>query len=89
MKKWRIEKSFRKNKKLQVLTPNGWLHFGDSRYSDYLQHKDKKRRYLYLKRASKIRDKNGKLTINNPLSANYWSTRILWKYKNKHSLKKY
>jgi hypothetical protein len=43
--------STRKNKKYMVLNPNNkWVHFGDSRYEDYLFHQDEKRRDLFLKR---------------------------------------
>jgi len=77
----KIVKSWRRFKKLAVLTPAGWLHFGDKRYKDYTQHKDKKRRASYLKRAGSIKDKAGRRTINNPFSANYWAARILWKFK--------
>ena len=76
-----IKKSNRKNKKLAVLTSKGWLHFGDKRYKDFTQHNDLNRRANYLKRAKGIKDKNGKLTINNKLSPNYWAARVLWNYK--------
>lgn len=79
--KYKIIKSWRKFKKLAVLYNGKYIHFGDTRYSDYLEHRDKKRRERYLKRASQIRDRYGNLTINNPNSPNYWATRILWKYK--------
>ena len=75
-----IFKSNRKNKKFYVIVNNKKIHFGDKRYEDFTQHKDKKRRENYIKRASKIRDKNGKLTKDNPLSPNYWAMRILWDY---------
>lgn len=80
----KIVKSWRKNKKLAVLTPRGWIHFGDTRYKDFTQHKDQARRAAYLKRASKIKDQAGRLTINNPKSANYYAARILWNYKPKN-----
>ncbi len=80
----KIVKSWRKNKKLAVLTPRGWIHFGDTRYKDFTQHKDKARRAAYLKRASKIKDQAGRLTINNPQSANFYAARILWNYKPKN-----
>lgn len=80
--RYTIIKSWRKNKKFAVKTPAGWVHFGDTRYQDFTQHKDLLRRAAYIKRARKIRDKNGKLTINNPKSANYWASRVLWNYKN-------
>jgi len=81
MKKLKIIPSWRKNKKFAVLTPIGYIHFGDKRYQDYTQHKNLKRRAAYLKRALAIRDKKNKLTINNPYSPNYWAARILWQYK--------
>ena len=82
-KNYKIVESWRKNKKFAVLLPyySIWVHFGDTRYQDYTQHKDKKRRELYFKRASQIRDKNGKLTINDITSPNYWSARVLWRYR--------
>jgi Family of unknown function (DUF5754) len=54
------------------------VHFGDPAFEDYTQHHDEKRRQNYLMRSSGIRDGNGKLTKDNPLSANYWSRRYLW-----------
>lgn len=75
-------KSTAKNKKFSVyVMKNGkkkLLNFGDSRYSDFREHKDKKRRQAYLKRSAGIRDKNGKLTMNDKNSRNYWSRRWLW-----------
>jgi len=73
-----IVKSWRKNKKYAVKSPSGFIHFGDSRYKDYMQHNDDDRRRLYLNRAKAIRDKNGNLTYRNPYSPNYWSVRYLW-----------
>ena len=69
MKKGIPVKSERKGKKFKVLTPGGKIiHFGDSSMKDFRQHKDKKRR-----------DKNGKLTKDDPESANYYSRKFLWK----------
>lgn len=56
------------------------VYFGHVDYSDYTSHKDKERRRRYLARAAGIKDKQKRLTKDNPLSANYWSMRILWKY---------
>jgi len=71
--------SNRKNKKYVVTTKdNKQIHFGDSRYEDYLSHQDWKRRVRYRKRASKIRDKEGNLTYKDPNYANYWSYHLLW-----------
>ena len=64
---------------------NTWLllkvHFGSTKYADYLTHKDKDRRDKYLSRATKIKNKQGELTYNNPESANFWSVNLLWPKK--------
>ena len=74
--------SKRKDKKYVVRLPNGKkIHFGSSKYPDYLTHKDKERRDNYLNRAKNIRDKQGELTYNNPESANFWSIFLLWPEK--------
>lgn len=78
MELYKPVKSERKNKKFKVLTKTGIIHFGDSRYKDFTQHKDKKRRENYCKRSAGIRDKKGKLTKNNKESANYYSRKFLW-----------
>jgi TFIIF-interacting CTD phosphatase-like protein len=78
MELYKPEKSKRKNKKFMVKTKKGIIHFGDSRYEDFTQHKDEKRREAYCKRSKGIKDKEGKLTYNNKDSANYWSRKILW-----------
>ncbi len=73
-------KSNRKNKKCKVLTPNGKIiDFGDSRYEDFTQHKDKKRQENYCKRARATKNKKGELTCKDPDSANYYSYKFLWK----------
>lgn len=49
-----------KNKKYMVTLKNRKeIHFGDSRYEDFLTHQDWKRRVRYRRRASQMRDKNG------------------------------
>jgi len=74
-----LEYSNRLNKKYMVTLKNGNnIHFGDPRYKDYLTHQDWKRRRLYRKRASKIKDKNGNLTYKDKNSANFWSYHLLW-----------
>ena len=68
--------STRKNKKIMVLNPDDkYVHFGDSRYEDFTQHKDVDRQQKYLNRSSKIKGdwKDNKYSPNN-LSMN-----ILWK----------
>ena len=74
-----LDYSTRKNNKYMVKLPSGKkVHFGSVKYADYLTHKDKDRRDKYLARATKIKNKQGELTHNNPESANYWSTKLLW-----------
>ena len=82
--------SQKKNKKYDVITPNGKLiSFGDKRYEQfkdrtglkefsYLDHKDPERRKKYLSRAKGIRDKEGNLTYLNPESPNYYAVKYLW-----------
>ena len=78
MELYKPVKSNRKNKKYMVLTKNGVIHFGDSRYpqfkdkiGDYkhLDHNDNKRKKAYY-------DRHGKATSKD--SAKYWSHKILW-----------
>ena len=74
-----LDYSTRKNNKYMVTLKSGKkVHFGSTKYADYLTHKDKDRRDKYLARATKIKNKQGELTHNNPESANYWSTKLLW-----------
>jgi len=64
-----------------VKSPSGkpkLIHFGDSRYQDFTQHKDEKRRASYLKRAKGIKNKEGKLTWRDKNTKNYWSVHYLW-----------
>ena len=77
-----LDYSSRKNNKYMVKLPGGKkVHFGSPKYPDYLTHKDKDRRDKYLARATKIKNKQGELTHNNPESSNYWSTKLLWSKK--------
>ena len=73
-----IKKSWRKNKKYVVLYDGDWIHFGDNRYDDFLDHTDKERRINYKKRASKIKDKSGRLTYRLKSSPNFWAYNVLW-----------
>ncbi len=65
------------------------IHFGDVHYQHYkdqtkvkkyayLDHNDKERRKRYRQRAGNIRNGQGKLTVNDPLSANYYAYYYLW-----------
>lgn len=68
--------STRKNKKFMIMNPdNKYVHFGDKRYEDFTQHKNKDRKQNYLKRSSNIKG-NWK---NNKYSPNNLSMNILWK----------
>ena len=74
--------STRKNNKYMVTLPSGKkVHFGSYKYPDYLTYKDKDRRDKYLARATKIKNKQGELSCNNPESSNYWSVHLLWPKK--------
>ena len=84
-----IKQSTRKNKKYMVKVNDKWIHFGDVRYAQFrdktplklysvLDHKDKKRRENYLKRAKAIRNKHGELTYLDKNSPNYYSVKYLW-----------
>jgi len=57
------------------------VKFGLRGMEDYTQHYDEKRRENYLSRSAGIKDKTGRLTKDDPFSANYWSRRILWNSK--------
>ena len=73
-----LDYSKRKNNNYVVTLPGGNnLHFGSSKYPDFLIHKDKERKDKYLARAKKIKNKKGELTYENPESANYWSVNLL------------
>ena len=77
-----IDYSTRKNSKYMVTLSSGKkVHFGSTKYADYLTHKDKDRRDKYLSRATKIKNKQGELTYTNPESANFWSVNLLWPKK--------
>lgn len=72
-----IEKGTAKNKKLKAIFYDGdkkikTVQFGDSRYEDYTQHKDKERRSKYRLRHKKDLDKG------NYMSAGFLSYYILW-----------
>ena len=77
-----LDYSTRKNNKYVATLPSGKkIHFGSPNYPDYLIHQDKERRDKCLARATKIKNKSGDLTYNNPESANFWSVHLLWPKK--------
>jgi len=66
-----VKASTRKGKKLDVFKDDKKVaSIGDITMSDYLQHKDEKRRQSYLSRHQKTRVKVG--------SPSYYSWKILW-----------
>jgi hypothetical protein len=77
-------KSDRKFKKFQVCAKDKYsgevknIHFGDNRFEDFTQHRDKTRRANYLSRSAGIKDGQGRLTKDNPGSANFWARKKLW-----------
>ena len=81
------KRSTRKGKKLMVKVGDKIIHFGDrnmkhfrdkTRFFKSLDHNDLNRRKNYLARAKGIKNGDGKLTKNDPNSANYHAIRILW-----------
>ena len=77
-----LDYSERKNNKYMATLPSGKkIHFGSPNYPDYLIHQDKERRDKCLARATKIKNKSGDLTYNNPESGNFWSVHLLWPKK--------
>ncbi len=72
-----------KNKKMMVLATKNvggqkrakLIHFGAKGYGHNYSSEAKKN---YLKRSAGIRNASGKLTKNDPWSANYWARKILW-----------
>ena len=58
---------------LDFIVDDGNKHDEDPDYVGISDRRDK-----YLARATKIKNKQGELTHNNPESANYWSTKLLW-----------
>jgi len=88
---WSLNKPKRstaKGKKMMVLaskTVNGekrakLIHFGAKGYGHNYSKEAKKN---YLTRSAGIRNKQGKLTKDDPWSANYWARKILWPAKKK------
>lgn len=73
--------SNRKDKKMMVIVLNpktnrkNTIHFGQKGYRHNYSRNARKR---YLARSAGIKDKQGRLTKDNPLSANYWSRIFLW-----------
>ena len=72
-----LDYSKRKNNKYVVEYEGKKIHFGSTKYEDYLIHKDLDRREKYLAKAKKITNKNGDYTYESPSYPNYWSVKLL------------
>ena len=89
-KKYEVERSTKKDKKLMVKCGDKWVHFGArgmkswgkapfaSLLPDSEKHYDEERRKRYLTRATKIKKKDGSLAVDDECSANYFSVYGLW-----------
>ena len=71
-------KSTRKYKKKQVCVKDGSgkvvnIHYGDNRYENFTQHKDKKRRASF-----RARHGCDKLTKKDKATARWWACEDLW-----------
>lgn len=70
-------RSWRKNKKFVVFVKDPksgkikTVHYGDSRYEDFTQHKDKKRR-------ANFRARHGCSQKTDKTTAGYWACNDLW-----------
>lgn len=69
-------KSDKPNKKFFIITSSGKkIYFGQAGYEDYTIHKDPKRKELYIKRHSKMRENWERSGID---TAGFWSRWLLW-----------
>ena len=70
-----IEKSTRKDKKyMATLNSNKHIHFGQTGYSDYSQHKDDERKQRYIARHKANED----WTKSGIDTAGFYSKHVLW-----------
>ena len=89
--RYNYEKSTNPNKKLMVVVEKDGkkktIHFGDRKMEHFKDktgiwkskdHGDKERRKNYLSRSGGIKNKEGKLTKDDPFSPNYHARRVLW-----------
>lgn len=58
------------------ITKTRTVHFGDNRYQDFTQHKDKKRKQNYINR-HKMREK-WTMADNGIFTAGFWAKNLLW-----------
>ena len=77
--KGQIFMSDRENKKYKYIKENGdVVHFGDSRYEDFLDHRDPIRRNRFRQRFGRMKNLNGKRSIDKFESPAYLSYHLLW-----------
>ena len=72
-----LDYSKRKNYKYVVEYSDKKIHFRSTKTDDYINHHDHVQREKYLKKAKKIKDKDGRLTYKLPFYPNYWSVNLL------------
>ena len=70
-----IKKSDRKNKLFAVEVDGKLIHFGDDRYT---QNQNKKQRDAYRARHKAILKKDGTRAIDDKKSAAFWSYNLVW-----------
>lgn len=79
LKGTKLYKSDKASHRLKVELKDGTIiYFGDPNNVAFVDHHNEARRRSYLARSSGIRDRNGKLTADNPHKANFWARHILW-----------
>lgn len=71
-------KSNTKGKRFYVIYKGKRINFGAEGASTFLEHKDPVKKKAWYARHSKIRNKEGRLVINDKTSPSYWSSNILW-----------
>ena len=71
---WYIEKAKDKGKKFTIHSPDGSsISFGAEGFSDYTEHKNKKRMESYIARHG-----SGREDWTDPYTAGFWSRWLLW-----------
>jgi hypothetical protein len=69
-----VKKSTRQDKKWQVMTPWRTIHFGNSKFPDYTQHKDVERQAFYLDNHRR-RDRE---KWDDMRTSQFWERWLLW-----------
>jgi len=66
-----LQRSTAKDKKYMILTPKGWVHFGQLGYEDFTKHQDPRRRTLFRSRMKRFKNAD-------KWTAGYMSYHLLW-----------